>query len=283
MEVIPIVRMALLFQPKQRVAVNSDFSVLRDTILKRLNNQNAIYYMKNLLLVLAFLFSFQIISNAQFGMTVAYKPINAPNWEAVIAQHKSAEPSVFRIDPLSQGIHFGLDYWFRLKKHRIEFLPELSIARFTRIWEKEVINDQITSHFIGLHFNTNIYIFDLKGDCDCPTFSKGGNDFAKGLFFQISPGINYISNAYKQDNTTQKANDIAPSAGIGIGLDIGLSDFLTITPMIKYQWYFNVEWEGLHSLFDTPTPIDASYDTNTINQTFVGVRVGLRFDELNKY
>ena len=239
--------------------------------------------MKKLSLLVVFFISFQIITSAQFGISVAYKPIDAPNWESIIAQHKDSEPSGFSIDPLSQGIHFGVDYWFRLKNHRVEFLPELSIARFTRIWAKETINDQITSNFLGLHFNTNIYIFDLKGDCDCPTFSKDGNDIAKGLFFQLSPGINYIANAYKDATSTQKANDIVPSFGIGIGVDFGLSDFLTITPMFKYQWYFNAEWDGLNEYFNTPFPIDESFNTNTINQTFIGVHIGLRFDELNGY
>ena len=239
--------------------------------------------MKKLSLLLALLFSLQIVSNAQYGLSIAYKPITAKNWENIIAEHKIDQPSTFRISPLSEGIHFGVDYWFRLKKHRVEFVPELSITRFTRIWEKETLNDQITSNFIGLHFNTNFYIFDLKGDCDCPTFSKDGHDMAKGFFIQVAPGINYIANAYKSDTETKRASDIAPSVGIGIGVDIGLSDFLTITPMVKYQRYFSVEWEGLNEYFDTDQPIDEALNTNHIDQVFAGVRIGLRFDELRRY
>ena len=238
--------------------------------------------MKKLLLLITFLFSLQTVSFGQYGLSIGYKPITAKNWENIIAEHKVYEPSSYSISPLSDGIHFGVDYWFRLKKHRVEFVPELSITRFTRIWEKETINDQITSNFIGFHFNTNFYVFDLKGDCNCPTFSKDGHDMAKGFFIQLAPGINYIFNTYKEDSNTQKASDIAPSVGIGIGIDFGLSDFLTITPMVKYQRYFNVEWEGLNEYFDTDQPIDAGLNTNHIDQIFAGVRIGLRFDELKR-
>jgi len=247
--------------------------------IQRLINQTLSTFMKKLLLALTFLFFFQNFSFAQYGISIAYKPITAQNWETIIAEHKVYEPSSYKITPLSQGIHFGIDYWFRLKKHRVEFVPELSIARFTRIWEKETINDQINSNFIGFHFNTNFYVFDLKGDCDCPTFSKDGNDVAKGFFIQLAPGINYIANSYKEDDVTQKASDIAPSVGIGVGVDIGLSDFLTITPMLKYQRYFNVEWEGLNEYFDTDQPISPELNTNHIDQVFAGVKIGLRFDE----
>lgn len=239
--------------------------------------------MKKILLALSFLFCFQIVSSAQYGISIAYKSITAKNWESIIIEHKAHESVTALISPFSEGIHFGVDYWFRLKNYRVEFVPELNVSKYTRFWEKEIITEQITTNFIGFHFNTNFYVFDLKGDCDCPTFSKDGNDIAKGFFIQLAPGINYIANSYREVDNTRRASDFAPSAGIGVGVDIGLSDFLTITPMLKYQRYFNVEWEGLNEYFDTDQPLSPELNTNHIDQVFAGVKIGLRFDELNKY
>lgn len=226
--------------------------------------------MKKLLIILAILFSFQI-ANAQFGISAAYKPIEAKNWETVIANHQSNSG----LTPLTDGIQFGVDYWFRLKNHRVEFLPELSYTRFTRIFA----NEQINSNFVGFHFNTNFYIFDFKGDCDCPTFSKEGPSLKKGFFIQVAPGADYVVNAFTQEGETEKSTAVVPSAGIGVGVDIGLTNFLTISPMVKIHRYFGVEWENFNTYFETPTqPISPELNKNDITQIFAGIRIGLRLD-----
>lgn len=234
--------------------------------------------MKKISLFIIFLFSFQMVQ-AQFGISAAYKPIEAKNWDRVIAQHQL---NVSNAKSFANGIQFGVDYWFRLKNYRVEFLPELSYTRFTRFWVNEdglITEEKINSNFLGLHFNTNFYIFDLKGDCDCPTFSKQGNDLQKGFFIQISPGVDYVFNSYKNEGFEDTANDIVPSVGIGVGIDFGLNNFLTLTPMVKLHRYFGVEWDGLNTYFEAPQePISEELNKNDITQFFAGIRIGLRLD-----
>lgn len=235
--------------------------------------------MKKLSLFLAFLFSFQLL-NAQFGVSAGYKPITAKNWERIIGEH----PSNFTTnESFANGIQFGVDYWFRLKNYRVEFLPELSYSRFARIYNvDEGKEDYFTSQFLGLHFNTNFYIFNFKGDCDCPTFSKEGNSLEKGFFIQLAPGVDYIFNSYTSDDESQKANDIVPSIGIGIGVDFGLTDLLTVTPMVKIHHYFGAEWEGLNTIYEPTKVISEELNKNNITQLFAGLRIGLRLDS-DKY
>ena len=234
--------------------------------------------MKKLIPILLFLFSFQAI-HAQFGISAGYKPIIAKNWDQVIAQHRL---NVENAESFANGIQLSADYWFRLKNHRVEFLPELSFTRFTRFWQNEdglIAEEKIRSNFIGFHFNTNFYIFDFKGDCDCPTFSKQGNDIAKGFFIQVAPGVDYVSNSYKNEGFSETANDIVPSVGIGIGVDFGLNNLLTVTPMLKVHRYFGVDWDGLNTYFETPqASISPEFNKNDITQFFAGIRIGLRLD-----
>jgi len=238
--------------------------------------------MKKLSLFLVLLFFFQIL-NAQFGISAGYKPITAKNWERVIGEHPSNLSGNESNESFANGIHLGVDYWFRLKNYRVEFVPELSFSRFTRIYTLgEGKEDFFNAQFLGLHFNTNFYILDLKGDCDCPTFSKEGNSLEKGFFIQLAPGVDYIFNSYKTDGNSQKANDIVPSVGIGIGIDFGLNDLLTVTPMVKIHHYFNAEWEGLNTIYEPTKLISEDLNTNNVTQLFAGLRIGLRLDS-DKY
>ena len=234
--------------------------------------------MKKVFFLILFFFSTQIL-NAQFGISAAYKPITAKNWDQVISQHQL---NAANAESLANGIHLGIEYWFRLKNHGVEFLPELSFTRFTRLWQNEdglITEERINSNFFGLHFNTNFYVFDLKGDCDCPTFSKQGNDLQKGFFIQLAPGVDFVSNSYKNNDMSENVSDIVPSIGFGVGVDIGLTNLLTITPMVKIHRYFGVEWEGLNTYFETPQePISPELNKNDITQIFAGVRIGLRLD-----
>jgi len=238
--------------------------------------------MKKLILFVAFLFSIQL-SNAQFGVSAGYKPIQAKNWDQIINEHQL---NVTNAKSFANGIHLGVDYWFRLKNYRVEFLPELSYSRFSRFWANEdglITEEKIGSNFVGFHFNTNFYVFDFKGDCDCPTFSKDGNDMQKGFFIQVAPGVDYVFNTYKNDEISETSTDVVPSVGIGVGIDFGLNNFMTITPMVKVHQYFGVNWDGLNTYFENgTTTISPELNENNITQFFAGIRIGLRLDA-NQY
>ncbi|MEM9821521.1 MAG: hypothetical protein AAF985_10635 [Bacteroidota bacterium] len=230
-------------------------------------------------LLFACLFHFSSQALAQFGANFSYRSINAPAWEDNIDRISSTNGEIQV--PLDRGWGVGIDYWFRLKNKRVEFLPELNYSAFSKNWSNsEGVTGKLQSRFLSLYFNTNLYIFDLAGDCDCPTFSKDGDIMKKGFFIQISPGISFLQNQYQDlvASNTQDDNALVPSIGIGAGLDIGLSDFLTITPIVSYRYHFGAEWTNFHTYFGDQ-PLVAADNTTNIGMFSLGFRLGIRADE----
>ena len=90
-----------------------------------------------------------------------------------------------------------------------------------------------------------------------------------------------MHNSFTTNREKKRDGELGFGIGIGAGLDIGLSDFMTLTPMVRYSYYPNVEWKDLNSSLG----LDDSADRNVTDmvQLFLGFRLGFRFDELNKY
>ena len=133
---------------------------------------------KNLVLV-SLICALPCISQAQFGVSFGYQSSDAPDW--------TFPNSVFQetggFESPGEMYSIGIDYWFRLKNRRIEFLPELNYS-----WSESdflISGNTIRTQFFSFFFNTNVYFLDLASDCDCPTFSKQNDFFKKGLFFQL--------------------------------------------------------------------------------------------------
>ncbi|MEM1217192.1 MAG: hypothetical protein AAGJ82_15965, partial [Bacteroidota bacterium] len=129
-------------------------------------------------------------------------------------------------------------------------------------------------------FNTNFYVLDFEGDCDCPTFSKQGPGLQKGLFLQLSPGWSYFSQTLNDNLFGVQVTDniSAFNFGLGLGLDLGLSDLVTITPQVGFRYYPSVEWPALgdESPIILPTEIQAE---SSLQQLTAGLRLGIRLDQ----
>lgn len=228
---------------------------------------------------LALLFSFVMTgqATAQIGFNGSYRFNKANDW--VLSAGSSPQ-----IELLGEGPAFGVDYWFRLKNYRIEFLPELNIGLY-----KADLGQNITTKvgLASLFFNTHFYLFDMKGDCDCPTFSKQGPKLEKGFYLELSPGLSWIHkkvvDAEGSEPEALQHKSFSPSIGIGAGLDIGISDLVTVTPHIGYRYYPSVAWSGLSgitSLFEETYTL--SSETTAISQLYAGLRLGLRLDYRQK-
>lgn len=221
---------------------------------------------------------FLVQSHAQIGITGAYFQQQIPEWETAVFGNNSSD------DLLKTGYSVGVDYWLKpLENYRVELYPEVlfnSATTYTR--NIEIESYELVS--LGFNLNTNIYVLNIESDCDCPTFSKQESFFEKGFFIQIAPGIHYFKGKYNPPGGSADPNmqmtDIAPKLGLGLGLDIGISDFITITPIVKYNRYFNVEWDGLLRMINEPTSsIVLGSNTSNINQFYAGIHVGVRFNE----
>ncbi|MBI1223903.1 MAG: hypothetical protein GC192_01585 [Bacteroidetes bacterium] len=221
--------------------------------------------MKKLLVFTLFSF-FVSQSFCQLGLIAGYKTFNPEDWNVLANDFQSPSPY-----PIA-GWQAGVDYWFRLKKRRIEFTPELSFSRF----KKEFENGQLDHSIIGFHFNTDVYIFDLASDCNCPTFSKDGNFFSKGFFLELSPGVilarNHLQlrNDIKQTDEELTEDIFALGGSVGAGLDIGVSDLFTITPLVRLHYYPNLEWKN---------DLRESNLQSYLKQLFLGIRFRMHFKE----
>jgi len=196
----------------------------------------------------------------QIGVSGAYKTFAAGGWEDFFRSEFAERTGA------ADGYAFGVNYWFRLKKKRVEFLPEISYERY----EYTATDAAFDHRILGFYFNTNIYPFDFENDCDCPTWSKTGNFFTKGFFVQISPGIWHLRNRYETDLRYEDSY-LAWMIGGGAGIDFGISDFLTLTPMVKMYYSPGNTWSDLPDINNGTTSVDAS-----IRQFYAGLKVGLR-------
>ncbi|MEN0004734.1 MAG: autotransporter outer membrane beta-barrel domain-containing protein [Bacteroidota bacterium] len=224
--------------------------------------------MKNLFLVLLFAV-LQTPLFGQFGINASYCFNDAPDWQGRDLEIVSQDAQV-----LADGFAFGIDYWFRLKNQRIEFLPELNFARFAI---DETVDFTVTNY--SLFFNTNIYFLDFQGDCDCPTWSKEGPTLEKGLYFQLSPGITYIQQEIETIISTLDDSELAFSLGAGLGFDIGISDLITITPNAGVRYFFPTNWEDLEILNLESSDSSPPSTESTNLQFHAGIRLGFRFDQ----
>jgi hypothetical protein len=215
---------------------------------------------------------------SQFGARVKYNLNTFSSFDEYIDQNTTGNNE--KIFASNTGI--GLDYWFRLKNYRVEFLPEIHLGlKTSNTYDIRATMTDFSS--FGFNFNTQIYLFDLEGDCDCPTFSKQGPSLSKGLFFNFSPGVLYyttaISNAVIDPTITN--SEVAFKLGLGIGYDVGISDLFTITPMFNYNIAPGIQYDELEIIGSTPpepTVIDSG-----LNQLQFQIRFGFRPDYVKSY
>lgn len=199
---------------------------------------------------------------AQVGFNAAYQHNQIDGWQVPPEPYTSIA---------ADGYKFGIDYWFRLKNQRIEFTPEINFAFYNSAPNS---GTDYRVEFYGFHFNTNIYLLDLLNDCNCPTFSKQNDFFQKGFFIRIAPGINalrFVDQAETLTGDNASELNYTPSIGLGAGLDIGLSDLVTITPIFLANYMPNAEWTGSNSAEGVLEPVTDIWQFNA------GLRLGLRF------
>ncbi len=186
------------------------------------------------------------LAHAQFGISGRY--FNSDQTMRRVSGPVSATDGfIVQSTPFpNNSWEIGIDYWFRLKNTRIEFLPTLSAGTESPDLDltgsaSEIGEDAFSydHRYVSFFLNTNIYVFDLLGDCDCPTFSKSSPFFRKGFFLQLAPGLTYNHSTFEYDGGREEEQDelVIFGIGAGVGLDLGVSDLVTITPMIGGRYY----------------------------------------------
>lgn len=228
----------------------------------------------SIIIIGALFLSFNL--SAQLGLTGSYRLNEAPDWAYSAANTDDNSP-------LGNGWSVGVDYWIPLGQTRVDFLPELNVGQ--SVQTLSILGSEpfeFTQRAYSLFLNTNIYLLDLEGDCDCPTFSKSGDVFQKGFFLQISPGVSYAQRTTKrvsEAGTIFEEGTLAYSIGIGAGLDLGLSDIFTLTPMAGFRYYLPSEWDSLDKAFLATGLESFPERESSIRQLWAGLRLGIRLDQ----
>ncbi len=214
------------------------------------------------ILTLLFLF-FTIHSQAQFG----FKAVNT--WPKKRIAETNTNNMLF--PTLIGG---GIDYWFRLKKYRLEFLPAVH-AQYAHETITLDVNTSGELSWLTIEFipTLQFYPLDFNNDCNCPTFSKQGQFLKKGFFLSIAPGVAYSMLRGKKTQVTV-INEFIGLIRAGAGLDIGVSDLLTLSPSIQYQKAQPLDWRNL---FVNP----GSAKQDVYSGLFLNVRLGWRLDKKN--
>lgn len=195
----------------------------------------------------------------QIGINYRYHNLESQQWN-------DAKKSDLR---LNSSFDLGIDYWFRLKNYRVEFLPEIYYSAYS------TSKDNAKASNIGLQANTNFYIMDFEGDCDCPTFSKDGNFFTKGFFLSAGLGTEFQTKSIQESTeNVLEASGMKFFAMPGAGVDFGITDLITLTPYFRYKFTFNQSWEGFNAFYGSEEA-----DPSFINGTpQFGIRLGFRPD-----
>jgi hypothetical protein len=122
---------------------------------------------------------------------------------------------------------------------------------------------------------------DFEGDCDCPTFSKDGTLVSKGFHFIAYTGVNRhdveteFNTPFSDPADNFDTQSYTFKAGLGAGLDIGLTELITISPHILVSRNF-----GVNAINDASDLMvgESENISSSLNQVNFGLRLIFRPD-----
>lgn len=222
------------------------------------------------LFALFLLLFFTSLVSAQVGLNGRYVLNDAKSWSIPLVDGGQD------LDLLEKGFAVGMDYWLRFKDLRIELLPELNYSQYNTTIARQNIDTEVKMY--SLLLNTNIYFLDMSGDCFCPTFYQEGPTLQKGLHLQVSPGLHYFDGTLTGTGREASSSTLTYSIGAGLGFDLGLSKYLTITPIAGVRYFPGIEWDAIAEFFPADGPLFVE-EKSSLLQYSAGIRIGLLFGE----
>ena len=207
--------------------------------------------------------------NAQVGVSLSYKNIDAPYWGLLLGENETL---------FKNGHSFSVDYWLKLNNVRIDLLPELGFSKFSN--EIAPIGSYSKRTFIAQFFNfqvnANIYPLDFFKQYTERTNQSSSENVARSLFVQISPGMSMLYLSYRAafEEMLLPPRRTSYFIGLGAGFDIHYRNYLTLTPMLRYQHYPSVQWLGLSEIQDEFTD-DFFREDSFVNQVAFSLRLGM--------
>ena len=222
--------------------------------------------MRSILTILS-LFSFLLLTSniqAQIGIHGAYgvEIIPGVDFQSNLTGENFEIPG--------SRLYFGVGYQFKPFNSRIEFFPTLNGAYKKVTFSNGFGYDNGTLELRG---DVNVYLFDLEGDCQCPTFSKQGNFFTKGFFLTVSPNLVGLQSTIETENLKVVSRQLKFGFGFGAGLDLGLSDWITLTPYVRYDQVVNYSSDYFDNILQGNADISVMDQSDRIARVSSGIRL----------
>lgn len=235
--------------------------------------------MKKQFPLLLLLSALPVFLQAQLGLSGSYTWFKSNELATYMEENISDHQQEYFF---KNSYQLGLNYWFRLKNVRIEFLPEVRYSQFQASPQSSMDTATFSWQSFSFHWNTRVYPLNFYGDCDCPTWSKQEPWLEKGLYLELSPGIHYLVQSYQSGQslgTYADVTDWAYSIGLGAGIDIGLSDWITITPYGRITRVLDGSWTDFESypVWDAVDQKEPLPDPYSLWIPEAGVHLGIRW------
>lgn len=203
-----------------------------------------IYYLMRAKLLILFFFFAGFTTKGQIGLQGHYHTLNSLDEQSTVYNSFTG----------------GLDYWFRLPRVRLEFRPFLGVEHL------QSRSSNLSFQGLTFEMQTLFYPMDWFNDCQCPTFGKTNDFIKKGFFLTVAP---FASTPISTPEAWDSGAEFIWGLKAGAGLDIGLSDYVTLSPFIRLA-YFN---DQIIRRADIEKSSSITFQ--------VGILLGLRWDTQN--
>ncbi len=227
--------------------------------------------MRLILASLAFFFFTNIgFAQLQGGISGAYFVQTIPEWETAVFGNRSNE----RL--LKSGFAQEIDFKIAgFENYRIQF----HLNAGTAFSKTSLATRSFELRQIDVSLSSKIFLLSLEADCDCPTFSRDAGLLEKGFYVEFIAGASSY-NAKMRDIFDVNDKGVGLKLGLGMGIEIGINDQITISPYVRYNRFFNNEWSGLQAgIADLDnTELNNGSDISAINQISGGIRLGISLD-----
>jgi len=220
-----------------------------------------------------FLFSNTSFAQLQGGISGAYFVQTIPEWETAVFGNRSNE----RL--LKSGFAQEIDLKIAgFENYRIQFHLNAGTA-YSKTIQEERLDRKFELRQIDLSLSSKIFLLSLEADCDCPTFSRDAGLLEKGFYLELIAGASSY-NAKMKDIYEVNDKGLSLKLGVGIGIEIGINDQVTISPYARFNRFFKNEWTGLQAAISDldVTEINIASDISPINQLSGGIRLGISLD-----
>jgi opacity protein-like surface antigen len=205
--------------------------------------------------------------NAQLDINIQLERPGYSDWQQVIN-------NAYQIDKpfLSNAYYLGVGYRYFPSDTRIGLVPEIGYSFAFDSRENALLSGTYNIHKISLIAPVQFFPMDLYGDCNCPTFTRQNRFFQTAFYLKVIPGIALQLQNYDIEGKVSFQNLIY-SVGVGAGMNFAMSDLLTLTPEVSYNYIWNEKWEGFAAIHDEPQKDDKT----TADRITAGLRLSFYF------